>query len=93
MSHKVKWLFVDNDCQSNLVNGLPHYGAGIITEDFRKDGKSTPSGKDFSVLYIDPWGSVNSEWRSMGEIRIITDADETDFEMLSHAIESLGKLS
>jgi len=79
-------FFIDKDCESNLEDGLPYFAAGIIDLDLRIDSKSSPSGKDFVVVFINPWGTVSREWRAFDDIRIIK-VDEYDFEKLKEAIE------
>lgn len=78
-------FFIDKDCETNLTNGLPYYASGIIESDYTEDGKGRPSGKDFTVIFIDPWGNIQREWRSVDSIRII-EADEYDFNLLKDSI-------
>jgi len=79
-------FFIDKDCESNLEDGLPYFAAGIIEFDFRINKTSSPSGKDFAVVFINPWGVVSREWRAFDDIRII-EVDEYDFEKLKQDIE------
>ena len=80
-------FFIDKDCEPNLENGLPYFAAGIIEKDWRIDEKWSPSGKDFAVVFINPWGIVSREWRAFDDIRII-EVDNYDFEMLKESIRS-----
>jgi len=80
-------FFIDKDCESNLEDGLPYFATGLIEQDWRINKTSSPSGKDFAVAFIDPWGIVNRAWRAFDDIRII-EVDEYDFEKLKQYIES-----
>lgn len=82
-------FFLDKESGRNLKDGLPYFAAGIIDGDFRKDGKPSVSGKDFAVLFVDPWGGVQCEWRAEDEIQIF-EVDEDDFENLKDAIKALN---
>jgi len=100
----MKKFFIDKDCEPNLEHGLPFFAAGIIEQDFRSNNEfliqsfvqsdislaPTKSGKDFAVVFIDPWGIVNRAWRAFDDIRII-DVDSCDFEILKDAIEILER--
>jgi len=83
-------FFIDKDCELNLENGLPFFAAGIIEQDFRAGIKQLPSGKDFAVVFIDPWGIINRAWRAFDDIRIIN-VDSCDFEILKDAIKILER--
>ena len=78
-------FFIDKTCGGNLQDGLEFYAAGIIESDYTKNGAGSSSGKDYAVAFINPWGEVERQWRSVDEIRIIK-ADESDFELLKIAI-------
>ena len=80
-------FFIDKNCEENLKDGLPYFAAGIIEQDCRAGIKQLPSGKDFAVVFIDPWGVVSREWRAFDDIRII-EVNNYDFEMLKESIRS-----
>ena len=80
-------FFIDKNCEENLKDGLPYFAAGIIEEDYRIDERQSFSGKDFAVVFIDPWGVVSREWRAFDDIRII-EVNNYDFEMLKESIRS-----
>jgi hypothetical protein len=79
-------FFIDKYCDENMEHGLSYYASGLIETDYTKEGKGNPSGKDFSVIFIDPWGEVKGEWRGVDEILII-DANVDDFVKLQENIE------
>lgn len=75
-------FFIDKECESNLEHGLPYYAVGIIVKDNTKEGICLKNGgfgaycpptngKDFLVSFITPWGEVETEYRSIDQIRII----------------------
>ena len=68
---EVKRFFID--LELNLTDGLPHYTTGLIEEDYTKNGKGSPSGKDYCVAFIDHGGEVNREWRAVDEIKLLVD--------------------
>lgn len=81
-------FFIDLECDANYQYGLPYYAAGIVVEDTRKDGVSSPSGKDLVVSYLDPWGHAHLQcWRATDEVRLI-EATLDDYAYLRSAIES-----
>lgn len=86
----MKKFFIDKNCNSNQEHSLPYYAAGIIEEDYRKDGHKTDSGKDFAVIYIDPWGEVQREWRSIDEIEMI-EASFEDYIYLNLCIGNIKR--
>ena len=79
-------FFIDKSCEENLMHGLPYFAAGIIEKDWRINEKPALSGKDFAVVFINPWGTVSRQWRAFDDIRIL-EVDEEDFEALEYAIE------
>jgi len=82
-------FFTDKTSGMNLMNEFQYHAAGIIEADYTEDGKGNPSGKDYVVAYISPWGDVQREWRSVDEIDVYY-PDEANFELLKWTIEGQG---
>ena len=78
--------FIDRDKQSNLHDGVEYFAVGLVDEEY----PDTPSGKELAVTFIDPWGEVNHEWRSRGEV-ILSDIDEYDAMLLQMGYDRLSK--
>jgi len=81
-------FFIDLECNCNLHDELPYFAAGIIEDDYRENKKESISGKDYCVVFIDPWGDVCREWRGIDEIKII-EVSHSAFEMLKTNINML----
>lgn len=76
---KEKLVFRDKEKMES--RGLEYYPTGIVESKHENDG----SGKDYVVAYIDPFGSVNREWRSVDDIQIY----KSDYwDELNHVIEN-----
>jgi len=82
--------FIDTECNSNLREGIEYYAVGLIDGDYTDNGKPSGSGKDYAVVYINPWGEVEREWRAKDEIKIV-DIDESDYENLKRSIKEREK--
>lgn len=82
-------FFRDLSCDGCLEGGLEYLTSGIV-ESKHFDDKPSVSGKDYSVVYISPFGIVEREWRAEAEIKIY-EVDACDFENLKTAIYQLEK--
>jgi hypothetical protein len=68
--------FIDKRKEENLQDGVEFYACGLVLSDHTSEGRGNPSGKDYAVGYLDPWGEYQSEWRSVGEVVISYINDE-----------------
>ena len=78
--------FIDKDKGGNLNHGVEFFAVGLVVSEYL-DNKS---GKDIVVEFIDPWGNLHTEWRSVDEV-VITEIDDADAYMLKEAFESAIK--
>ena len=78
--------FIDKDHKCNLVRGIEYYAVGLIVEEHTAGGDGGPSGKDYAVEYIDPFGNYQCEWRSADEI-VISDISKDDYAYLKMCYE------
>lgn len=62
--------FVDKEKGGNLQYGIEYFATGLIEADETNNGVGNPSGKDYLVVFISPWGEVKRQWRAVGEIVI-----------------------
>lgn len=79
--------FIDKSKEENLRDGIEFYAVGLVTHDNMVDGKPRKSGKDYAVMYIDPWGELVYSWRAAGDIEV-TPIDRCDYETLLRAFRS-----
>ncbi|AFH14891.1 hypothetical protein LU11_gp360 [Pseudomonas phage Lu11] len=81
--------FRDKTHEANLIYGVSYYAVGLIVQDFSTS--ATPgSGKDYAVMYIDPWGNLQQEWRATDEIEIF-DMEPADSQKLLDAFIDAAK--
>ena len=80
----MKRQFIDNDKNGNLTDGVEFFAVGLIVGDYTDNGLGNPSGKDYCVEFIDPWGQHHCAWRAVEEITI-SDIDDVDAEKLERA--------
>lgn len=87
----MKKQFIDTDKNANLSNGIEFYAVGLVLEDYTINGKGSPSGKDYCVAFIDPWGQYSCAWRTVGEITI-SDIEDADAVILEQAFLTAQEL-
>lgn len=79
--------FRDIDPTGNLTCGLEYCAAGLVIADYlQPNGEGNPSGKDYDVEYIDPWGDYCQEWRSIDEV-VVDEISMLNAAMLSDRYE------
>lgn len=78
--------FIDCDKSGNLQDGVEYFAVGLVEEEF----PNAPSGKELAVVFIDPWGKLQREWRSRKEVTL-SDISEADAGTLRDAFVSLEK--
>lgn len=76
--------FIDKRCNDNLKDGFAFYACGLITEVHSRT--PTQSRKDVVVEYINPWGKVETSWRSLDEIHTSA-ISTTDYANMASAIQ------
>lgn len=83
--------FYDNFCEPNLQDGIRFYASGLVLENHMVDDAATPSGKDYAVAYIDPWGELQFEWRAQKDVHVYA-IDSHAWETMRRAHDALEKL-
>lgn len=68
--------FIDKTKAENLKRGIEYFAVGLVVSCHMEDGVPNPSGKDYAVEYIDPFGSYQYCWRSSAEIEVSPISDE-----------------
>jgi hypothetical protein len=71
--------FIDKNKAENYNNGIEYFAVGLIVSCVMVDGVSSPSGKDYTVEYIDPFGDYQYCWRGHDDIEVSPISDE-DYE-------------
>lgn len=89
---KTGMLFTDINAGDNLSNGVEYCAVGLIVEDMRTIPTGSPSGKDFVVEFIDPWGDHHRAWRSVKDVTI-KHISEIDAELLRVAYTRAEQIS
>ena len=79
--------FHDNVDNPNHDRGVTFWAAGLVTAKYF-DGEPSTSGKDYTVVYINPFGEIVTEWRSTKDITLIQ-LDPTQYNELRAAIKAL----
>ena len=84
MEYMDSCFFNDLEVAGNHEFGLDYLAAGIV-ESKHFDKEPNVSGKDYCVVFINPWGVVERQWRAASEIRVYAVGPE-DYEQLKTAI-------
>jgi len=76
------YFFRDIDNDSNFLNGKTYHAAGYVEKLYCELNKPSPSGKDLSVKFFEPFkGIFVNEWRSLNEVELF-EVDEWEYEEL-----------
>lgn len=87
----MKYFFRDLDNQSNFSDGKTYHSSGIA-ELYSKIGSPANSGKDVSVLYLDPFtGEVRYTWRAFHEIELF-EANDFEHERMKKTFDILSNI-
>jgi hypothetical protein len=73
--------FIDKDKAANFNNGIEYFAVGLIVSCHMENGVPNPSGKDYAVEYIDPFGDYQYCWRGSDDI-VISPISDKDFDYL-----------
>lgn len=79
----MRQAFRDLKPEQNFRDGVEYSATGIVIH----DNGTTGTDKDLAVIYIDPWGEYQHEWRSRDEVKLLP-LHLVDWEKLHSAIEA-----
>lgn len=90
---KQKYFFRDRYNKGNTIDNKSYHAAGYV-EKVQCDincVEGNASGKDFAVVFINPFtGYIERRWRMYSDI-IIMKADEVDYKLLKERFEMIEK--
>lgn len=74
--------FIDKSKDENLEYGVDYFATGLVLEEY----PDTPSGKEVTVGFINPFGEYVCEWRARNDI-IMSEISDSDANILEMAFK------